>query len=684
MEKRIDNVGKAFQNVGTIMDNAGSFMSKTITAPILSVGTVSTKMAMDFEDSMAKVSTIADGTVPLEKLQNQILELSNSSGIASTEIANNVYDAISAGQKTGDAVNFVSNSTKLAKAGFTDANSALDILTTTLNAYGMEADQVGKVSDILIQTQNLGKTTVGELASSMGKIIPTAKSAGVGLEQVAAGYAIMTSNGIATAESTTYMNSMINELNKSGTKVSDTLKEKTGQSFKELMESGSSVADVMEILSGAAQESGLKFNDLWSSSEAGKAATVLLGDSAQKFNDVTKQMGDSTGATEAAAKKLETNSFSVQKTMNMVKNSGIELGTTVLEMVSPGIEKFSEKISQLSKWYSNLDSDQKKQIVKFAGIAAAAGPVLMGFGKITSGVGGLITNFGKVTGAISRLTGAKSGFGAISKLATGPVGIGIAAVAAGAVLIYKNWDRIGPIVSKIVDRFKEFGSKISPYVDKATEYLQKFGSFLSENLGPVFDKVFDIAGDAIVSFFEMAEDKIDALLGVFEGVITFMEGVFTGNWTKVWEGLKGIVSNTFGALPGIIKAPINSVIGIVNSAIDKIKSIHISIPSIAGIGGVEWSANIPKIPQLAKGTDNWQGGIAQVNEKGGEIIDLPQGTRVYPHDESVQMARQETKKSISITIAKLADSIIVREDADIDRIAEAIAKKLEQTQLNMA
>lgn len=684
MEKRIDNVGKTFKNVGTIMDNAGSFMTKAVTAPIVSVGTVSTKMAMDFEDSMAKVSTIADGTVPLKKLQNQILDLSNSSGIASTEIANNVYDAISAGQKTGDAVNFVSNSTKLAKAGFTDANSALDILTTTLNAYGMEADQVGKVSDILIQTQNLGKTTVGDLASSMGKIIPTAKSAGVGLEQVAAGYAIMTSNGIATAESTTYMNSMINELSKSGTKVSEILKEKTGQSFKGLMEGGSSVADVMEILSGAARESGKGFNDLWSSSEAGKAATVLLGDSAQKFNDVTKQMGDSTGATDRAAKKLETNSFSVQKTLNMVKNSGIELGTTILQMLSPYIEKASEKISQLSKWFSTLDGDQKKQIVKFAGIAAAVGPVLMGFGKLSSGTGGLITNFGKIIGSIARFIGKKTGLGAIAKLAKGPVGIGIAAIAAGAVLIYKNWDRIGPIVSKIIDRFKEFGSKISPYVEKAIEYLKKIGSFLSENLGPVFDTVFDIAGNVIVSFFKMAEEKIDALLGVFEGVITFMEGIFTGNWTKVWEGLKGIVSNIFGALPGIIKAPINSVIGLINSVIDKINSIHISIPAIKGVGGVEWSVNIPKIPQLAKGTDNWQGGIAQVHEKGGEIIDLPQGTRVYPHDESVQMARQEAKKSISITIAKLADQIIVREDADIDRIAEAIAKKIEQTQLNMA
>lgn len=78
---------------------------------------------------------------------------------------------------------------------------------------------------------------------------------------------------------------------------------------------------------------------------------------------------------------------------------------------------------------------------------------------------------------------------------------------------------------------------------------------------------------------------------------------------------------------------------------------------------------------LAKGTNNWAGGIAQVHEKGGEIIDLPHGTRVYPHDESVRMARSEGSRTYNI--AKLADTIIVREDADIDKIAEAIVDKLE-------
>lgn len=95
-----------------------------------------------------------------------------------------------------------------------------------MNAYGLKASEVTNVSDMLIQTQNLGKTTVADLASSMGKVIPTANAYGVSLDELCAGYAIMTANGVATAESTTYMNGMLNELGKSGTTVSETLKEK--------------------------------------------------------------------------------------------------------------------------------------------------------------------------------------------------------------------------------------------------------------------------------------------------------------------------------------------------------------------------------------------------------------------------------------------------------------------------
>ncbi len=108
-------------------------------------------------------------------MKKQIKELSDSTGVEAGEIAENVYNAISAGQKTGDAVNFVSKATDLARAGFAETGDALDVLSTIMNAYGLEASEVDKVSNDLIMTQNLGKTTVAELSSSMGKVIPTAK-----------------------------------------------------------------------------------------------------------------------------------------------------------------------------------------------------------------------------------------------------------------------------------------------------------------------------------------------------------------------------------------------------------------------------------------------------------------------------------------------------------------------------
>lgn len=399
----LGDVGNGLQRIGSMATDAGKKLLP-LTAGITAAGSASAKMAMDFEDAMAKVNTIADTTkVPLEDLEEAILDLSNQTGISSSEIANNVYDAISAGQETGDAVNFVSNSTKLAKAGFADAGSALDILTTIMNAYGLEATEVNKVSDILIQTQNLGKTTVGELSSAMGKVIPTAKANGVALDQVASGYAIMTANGVATAETTTYMNSMLNELGKSGTTVSKTLKKKTGKSFKELMDDGSSLADVLDIVSSSAAEQKLSFGDLWSSAEAGKAAMILLGDSTDNFNGTLKQMQDSTGATETAFGKLDTKSYELQKTVNELKNDAILMGRSILETLAPIISQLSQKIKELHEWFNKLDESQKETIVKAGLVAAALGPLLIVIGKMATGVGALINVVTKIIPMIGML-----------------------------------------------------------------------------------------------------------------------------------------------------------------------------------------------------------------------------------------------------------------------------------------
>lgn len=352
------------------------------------------------------------------------------------------------------------------------------------------------------------------------------------------------------------------------------------------------------------------------------------------------------------------------------------IGNQLIPYVTKGIsvvQKFTDK-------WNKLGPATQKAVVKFAAVAASVGPVLMGFGKISTRISTVISNFGRVGGAITRLTGA-SGFSGIAKIMIGPFGIAAAAVAAAAILIYKNWDRIAPILQKIGQRFASFWKTVQPQLEPFINLVKEVASYLKETLEPVFKIVWKAAGDYVVKFFDDVSVIIDGVLGVFEGVITFLTGVFQGNWEKAWNGIVQAVGSIFGTLESLVKTPLNAVINLVNKAIGAINKISVDLPSAVGGGHIGF--NIPTIPTLAKGTDYWQGGIVQISEKGGEIVDLPSGSRVYPHDKSVQIARQDGRKNYSIAIAKLADSIVVREEADIDKIAEVIVKKIEQANDNM-
>lgn len=347
-------------------------------------------LASNYEDALAKVSTIADeSAVSMEDMAEAITALSNETGIASVDLADAVYNAISAGQDTADAVSFVERATTLARAGFTDTASALDVLTTIMNAYKLEAGEVTNVSDLLIATQNYGKTTVAELSSTIGKVIPTAAAYGVELDQLAASYAIVTANGVATREATTYLNALLNELGKSGTKVSDILQEKTGKSFAELSAEGVTLGDALEVIRDAAADQGLAFNDMFSSSEAAKAGLILLGDSAAEFNTMLGRVRSSTGATETAFDKLDTTSYRVQKTINQAKNTVIELGRTVLELAAPALDGLAKVVENARAAVGEMDDATKKQIVSAIAAVAAISPLAGTIAKVTQAAAGL-------------------------------------------------------------------------------------------------------------------------------------------------------------------------------------------------------------------------------------------------------------------------------------------------------
>lgn len=592
--QKLAETGEKIKNFGAGLENAGNKLMP-VTAAITGLGVATGKMATDFEDSMAKVSTIADETeVPIDEMKDAILDLSNETGIASGDIAENVYNAISAGQKTGDAVEFVGKAAKLAKAGFAETGDALDVLTTILNAYGLEASEVTNVSDRLIQVQNLGKTTVGELSSVMGKIIPTANALGVNLSQLGAGYAVMTANGIATAETTTYMNSMFNELGKSGTTAQKALAEYTKETYgsamsmKELMDEGFYVEEVLQMLKKSADESGKSIADMFGSAEAGKAATVIL-DHSDEFYKAFDAMGSSAGATEEAFLKLDTTSNQMNISMNKVKNSGIELGESVMETVAPMLETLAEKIDAATTWFNSLDDSQKQTIVQVGMLIAAIGPVLIILGNLASAIGSIMGLAPKLAGGIGIMQSAFSKLWAV--ILANPIVAIIAAIVALVALIATKGDEIQAIIQKVDD------------------FLQGvFAKDWTEVFGPVL-------GGAINNFMAMMKSQWDAIKKIFDGIIDFIRGVFTGDWERAWNGVKEIFGGVFDGLIALAKAPINKVISMINGLFSGINSVASKVGS---------SIQIPTIPMLASG-GTVLSGSAIVGEAGAELLNVNNG-----------------------------------------------------------
>ena len=297
------------------------------------------EVGSSFETSFSKASTLfGDVSVDTDNLKSKIADMSKQTGISAEELNETLYQAMSAGipvtEDMGTALAAVQTAAKLSVGGFTSSSTAMSGLTTAINAYGLSADDASRIADEFIQVQNKGVTTVDELASNMGRAISTGSAYGVNLENLNAAYISLTKGGISTAESTTYLSSMMNELGDSGSDVGKVLQEKTGMSFSQLMDNGYSLADVLDILMASVDGDSSALMNLWGSAEAGKAANAILTQGTDNFRQSLDDLGNSSGTTEDA---YSTMMDTADGKMKQVKETANDLFIKVFEKAEPVI-----------------------------------------------------------------------------------------------------------------------------------------------------------------------------------------------------------------------------------------------------------------------------------------------------------------------------------------------------------
>lgn len=367
LEDGISDTGDAALKTGDIIK--ANLVSEAVTQGIQKLGSAlkaaasnAVSMAMSNETAFAKASTLLSGD-DLTKYFEGLIEMSNRTGVAFTDLAESMYSALSAGVPQDNVLEFVENTINLSKGGFTQTATAIDIVTTALNAYQMEMSEATHVQDVLITTQNLGKTTVDELASNMGKLIPTANGVNVAFDQLGAMYATVTANGVATAETTTYLNAMINELGASGSTAEKAMQAATagtdmaGKKISEISAMGYDVTDVLKLMDEYAQSTGKSLSDMFSSSEGAKAANILLSN-AESFKSNITAMIDSTGAAATAAETMmDTTAEKTQVAKNQIDN----LTSAIAEQLLPAIGETAQSVSDA------LDSSGIKTVAETVG-----------------------------------------------------------------------------------------------------------------------------------------------------------------------------------------------------------------------------------------------------------------------------------------------------------------------------
>lgn len=552
-------IGTKVSAIGASCKNMGGAL---LPVSVAAQGTIKsvTSAAMSFETAMAQVSTISGNASASYKgnmmdMSDAIMQLSADTGIAAEEIALATYNAISAGVDVSKSVEFVATANALAVGGFTDMTTSVDVLTTTLNAYGDKAGTAESISDKLITTQNLGKTTVDELASSMGKVIPSASAYGVSIDNLCASYVAMTKGGIATAESTTYMKSMLNELADSGSTVGAILQEKTGKSFGQLMAEGKSLADVIDILGKSVDGDTEAFAQLWGSSEAGTGALAILNGGTADFNNTLKEMQNSTGAASSAMDKMnDTSAHKMQVAMNDMKNAAIELGNAF----APVMADIAKGIGVVAKAFTSLPDPAKKVIAVVLAIVAVAAPLLIAIGSIISVVGSAITAVGTIKGALAGFKAFLSGSvvpalqGFFSFLAANPIILIITGIIAVGALLITHWEEVKQVASVVWEGVKNV---ISTVVDGIKNIITTAVNAIKNAISIGWNAIKSVTS----AVFNAIKDFMSAIWNGIKSVVTGVVNGIKNVVSSAWNGIKSVTSTIFNGVKNTVSSIWNGI-----------------------------------------------------------------------------------------------------------------------------
>lgn len=541
--------------LGSAMTKAGSTMTKSVTLPLVGLGTAAVATTTKFESAMSKVSAISGATGDdLAALTDKAKEMGAKTKFSASESAEAFQYMAMAGWKTEDMLDGIDGIMNLAAADGLDLATTSDIVTDALTAFGLSASDSAHFADVLAKASSSANTNVSMLGESFKYVAPVAGSLGYSAEDTAIALGLMANAGIKGSQSGTSLRGALTRLIKP-TDDAAALMEEYGLSLTNSDGSMKSLGEVMSMLRS-------NLGDLTEAEQAQVAATLfgqeamsgmlsIINASDKDFQNLTDQIY---GADGAAKQMADTMLDNLSGQLIILKSSLEGAAIAFGELLLPLIKKITSAIQGLVDWVNNLSDRQKAIIVTIAGVLAVVGPIFIIGGKIVKLVG-------SVMGVIKVLKPAIAALNAV--MLANPIILIITLIAgliAALVTLYKKnetfrnfvdetWASIKNVVSTVVNALVTFFTETIPNalqsaIDWVKNFAHNIATFFTETIPEKISQLFD--------WFTRIPENIGYALGYALGTIARW---IVDAWNSIEEGVPKIIESIgkfFSELPGKI------------------------------------------------------------------------------------------------------------------------------------
>lgn len=623
LQRSLNNAKKEFGGLKIGMAAVGT-VAVAATAAVVKLGADAVKSAAAYEQQMANVASLLDGTSEeiskrVSQLGDDVIKVSNKTGMSTDELSDGLYKIISAVGDSEDAITQMELAAKVAKAGGTETTEAIDLLTAVTKGYGdTSGEAFQKAADLAFMTDKLGQTSVPELAGAIGKVIPLSAALGVEQEELFGSFATLTGVTGNTAEVSTQMKAVMSGLmqpTKQMTEALEALGFANANAALETLGFDGMLASLKTAMGDDVQATA----KLFSSVEAQTAILALAGAQSEDLTEKTKAMYGALGAADAA---FETRTDTLEYTVEVIKNLGKNFVLSIGRKILPVVKSVAEKL--LPAIEAGLDNIMPL----FDAIYQAASPFISIIGDF---IATLLPMFK------GRMEGFKKIFESIKP-------------------IFQNLaTKLGPSFQNVFSKISEVFQKLLPFMEEFISSLFPVFESLIESALPILETVLsvispilDMVGQLVTALLPALTQTIQFLMplikllasifsehlgnvlsymlpviqnmvNVFTGICDFISNVFTGNWSAAWGNVIDIFKNYFQAVVGYVKAPLNAVLSIINCVIEKINACGFTIPEwVPVVGGKEFKLDIPTFPMFASG--GFTNGPSIAGEAGTEAV----------------------------------------------------------------